>query len=548
MPTTGSKQADENTPLLKVESTTKKQSLPLKQLAILAFCRIADPICLTSIFAYLPQMIRSFGVAESDIGFWAGIISASLAICQSFTGVVWGRLSDRIGRKPSIIIGLISMTASIVLFGFSNSILLAIFARGCTGLTGNVGILRTIVAELVPDPDLKLQALGLLPLAWNIGTISGPALGGFLSEPARKYPSLFKEGGFFDKYPFLLPNLFIAGLTASACLLAILFLDETLDERKHLYDPGRELGKKIESLFGFSCSEEHTKDSSYFYTDVIANDEECLPKPTDNDCYEPIEAKAPLPLSEILTPQSRDLVILFFIAGLHRVTAEQLLSLFFATHVHNKSDPIRLPFHLPGGFGLTSSQIGLIFAAAGAIEIIIQLFIYAPLARRYGNKKLLVIAAIADPITYFVIPYLLALYDPPSLTGSDSGTNNFICYTAWAFIIFVICANSVLGLNSVVIMVTDSASSPRALSTLNGFATSVVAIGIAIGPSAFGFLYSVGQKAEWTTIPWAGLTIVSSAMWIWIPKVKDRKDWAIEVEGENTDQECAEIGTQTPHT
>ncbi|KAJ6262568.1 Major facilitator superfamily multidrug transporter [Drechslerella dactyloides] len=416
------------------------------------------------------------------------------------------------------------MTASIVLFGFANSIFIAIVARGCIGLTGNVGILRTIVAELVPDPDLKLQALGLLPMAWNIGTISGPALGGLLSEPAQKYPSLFQKDGFFDRHPFVLPNLFIASLTTVACILAILFLDETLEERKDLYDPGRELGKRIELFFGFSCSELRAEESPQLCTNAAAIDEEAIPKQPKNNCDEYRKTNKALSLSEILTPQSVYLVILFFIAGLHRVTAEQLLSLFLATRVHNKSNPIRLPFHIPGGFGLNSSQIGLIFAASGAVEILIQVFIYAPMARKYGNRRLLVIAAITDPIVYLIIPYLLALYDPPCPTDGGGGSSNLICYTVWALILVMVCANSVLGLNSVVIMVTDSANSPKALSTLNGFATSVVSVGIAIGPTTFGFLYSVGQKSEWTTIPWVGLAIVASAMWIWIPKLKDRKD------------------------
>ncbi|KAF3906037.1 hypothetical protein ABW21_db0206394 [Orbilia brochopaga] len=409
-----------------------------------------------------------------------------------------------------------------------------------------MGILRTIVAELVPDPDLKLQALGFLPLAWNIGTISGPALGGLLSEPVRKYPTWFQEGGIFDERPFLLPNLFIAALTVTACLLAILFLDETLDERRHLCDPGRKIGRNIESFFNFSCSEPQTKGISHSYNSTITTDEECSPNLTNRNRHEAAQANAPLPLSQILTQQSRDLVILFTLSSLHRITAEQLLSLFFATHIHDRSDPIRLPFHIPGGFGLTSSQIGLIFAAAGVIEILIQLFVYAPLARRYGNKKLLVLAALADPITYFVIPYLLALYNPPDLASghSTNDNNNLVCYTAWALVILMISSNSVLGLNSVVIMVTNSASSPRALSTLNGFATSVAAIGVAIGPSTFGFLYSVGQKSEWTTIPWVGMAVVSAAMWLWIPNVKDRRDWVVEVDNGSPDQECVESGNR----
>ncbi|KAF3141708.1 hypothetical protein TWF703_001730 [Orbilia oligospora] len=492
MPTT-IRTEDETSPLLRKETVKKGPRLPLKQLSILALCRVADPICMTSVFSYLPQMIRSFGVSENEIGVWAGVISASLALC-----------------KPSILLGLVAMMASTIAFGFSTSITMAIVTRCLIGLTGNVGILRTVAAELAPDPDLKLQALGILPLAWNLGTITGPAIGGFLSEPAQKYPSLFPPGGFFDKSPWALPNLLIALMIFTGGFLAFLFLDETLGSKQRRYDPGRAMGKKIESFFGLSFSEQDS-------TSGLAHDVESHPKQAA-DNYAGANPNIPPTWSEVLTPQSKYLVVLFFISALHRVTAEQLFSLFFATRGHSSKNPIRLPFHLPGGFGLNSSQLGLLFAALGVVEILTQLFIFAPMARKYGNRALLCIAALADPILYFAIPYTLALYEKHAGLGG-----NWVCYTTIAVILMLCSMNSVLGLNSVVILVTDSASSARALATLNGFATSVAAFGVAIGPSTFGWLYTVGQKSEWSTIPWVGLALVASSMWIWIPKVKVRE-------------------------
>ncbi|KAK6335016.1 hypothetical protein TWF718_010458 [Orbilia javanica] len=510
MPKNAQRTVDETSPLLRKEELgEEKPRLPLKQLCILALCRLADPICMTSVFSYLPQMLRGFGVKENEIGAWAGIISASLAFCQCVTAIAWGQLSDRIGRKPSIIIGLIVMMVSTIAFGFSQSVAMAIISRCCIGLAGNVGILRTVAAEIAPHPDMKLQALGILPLAWNIGTISGPAIGGFLSEPAQKYPAFFPPGGFFDRNPWLLPNLIIALMIASGGVLALLFLDETLESLQGKRDPGRELGKKIESFLGINFSEQRA--TTRLPTDVESNPKHAADSYAD-------APDTPLSWSEVLTPQSTYLVILFFISAIHRVTAEQLFSLFFATRIHSKENPIRLPFHLPGGFGLDSSQLGLIFAGLGVVEILTQLLIFAPAARKYGNRALMCVAGAADPILYFIIPYTLALYNKGA--GFEG---NILCYSTVAIILMLCSVNSVLGLNSVVILVTDSASSPRALATLNGFATSVVSLGVAIGPSAFGWLYTVGQESEWSTIPWVGLTLVASAMWIWIPKVKPRE-------------------------
>lgn len=89
-------------------------------------------------------------------------------------------------------------------------------SRALLGLmNGNVGIIRTMVAEMVPEKELQPRAFSVMPLVWTIGTIFGPAFGGSLARPADKHPQIFGNSEFWKKYPFLLPNL------ASACLFVI---------------------------------------------------------------------------------------------------------------------------------------------------------------------------------------------------------------------------------------------------------------------------------------------------------------------------------------
>lgn len=96
-------------------------------------------------------MIESFGVAEDDIAWWAGWTSATFSICQGFTGIPWGAASDKFGRKPIILIGLGNTMITMLIWGMSTSLPMAILARALQGLgNGNVGILRTAVAELCP--------------------------------------------------------------------------------------------------------------------------------------------------------------------------------------------------------------------------------------------------------------------------------------------------------------------------------------------------------------------------------------------------------------
>lgn len=153
----------------------KLPELPVQQLFILSLCRLADPISFSSVFPYLPEMIESFNVPKNKVGRWAGLTSAVFSLSQAVTGIFWGRAADRFGRKPVILAGMVCVMSSGLLFGFSQNLAMAIMARSFAGASnGNVGILRTTVAELVPQRELQPRAFSVMPLMWTIGSIFGP--------------------------------------------------------------------------------------------------------------------------------------------------------------------------------------------------------------------------------------------------------------------------------------------------------------------------------------------------------------------------------------
>ena len=133
-------------------------------------------------------MVKSFGVAENEIGKWAGLCAAVFSICQyiaasssqthaeplstgqAVMGIPWGRFSDIYGRKPAILLGLLSTMLTQLMWGFSKSLPTAIVARALAGAgNGNVGIIRTVVAEMVPYKELQPRAFSIMPLVWNVG-------------------------------------------------------------------------------------------------------------------------------------------------------------------------------------------------------------------------------------------------------------------------------------------------------------------------------------------------------------------------------------------
>lgn len=191
-------------------------------------------------------MIESFGIPKLDVARWAGLTSAAFSLSQGFTGLAWGAASDKFGRKPMILIGLFNTMVTMLLWGFSTNMTMAITARTLAGLgNGNVGILRTTVAELCPWKELQPRAFSIMPLVYTIGSVFGPTLGGALSNPFRIRPGEPHGNSLLEKYPYCLPNLVACAFFFIGIVTGWLFLKESLAAKKHERDYGLILGAKI---------------------------------------------------------------------------------------------------------------------------------------------------------------------------------------------------------------------------------------------------------------------------------------------------------------
>ena len=205
-----------------------------------------------SIFPYAYRMIESFNLTqdETQISIYAGTLITAFAFAEFSTGMLWGRVSDSIGRKPVLIMGLFGTALSMISFGFARTLPGAILARALGGLlNGNVGVLQTTVAELVTKKEHQPRAYSIMPFVWSVGSIIGPAMGGALAMPCDSYPSLFSRGSLWDTYPFLLPNLMCVFVLTLGIINGFLFLEETHADKKGAPDLGLELGKLLLKKF-----------------------------------------------------------------------------------------------------------------------------------------------------------------------------------------------------------------------------------------------------------------------------------------------------------
>lgn len=78
-------------------------------------------------------------------------------------------------------------------------------------------------------------------------SIIGPVIGGALARPCIFYPTIFRPGSIWDRFPYLLPNLFSAAAVCCGLIVGILFLEETHSEKRKQRDRGLELGRKLAS-------------------------------------------------------------------------------------------------------------------------------------------------------------------------------------------------------------------------------------------------------------------------------------------------------------
>ncbi|OWP04826.1 hypothetical protein B2J93_4108 [Marssonina coronariae] len=443
--------------------------------------------------------------------------SAAFSLSQCLTAVLWGRASDRYGRKPTILTGLTLTLTSCIIWGMSTSLPMAIIARSFAGgCNGNVGIIRTMVAEMVPQKELQPRAFSIMPLVWTLGSIFGPSFGGFFAKPAENFPGLFGRSKFLMKFPFALPNLVAGVLFLIGITTGFLFLAETLETKRHSKDYGRVLGAKLTTAIRSApCIRKHKpyRRPSTSYSESAAS----LLRPTsagsDSFNYGSLNSKttpkAALPrptLNEVFTRQSVINLTAYTFLALHSIAYDQLLPVF----LHNPrqvptSTNTSLPFKFSGGFGLGSSKIGVLFTMYGFVGCFIQFLVFPPTARKFGILNCFKCCAIAFPLVYIVTPYTALL--------QDSNVQQ-----ATIFAVLIIKSFAVIfAFPCSIILLTNSAVSLRILGTLNGFAVSISAVGRAIGPALGGAAFTWGLERGYVVTPYFLLALISTigAIPIW---------------------------------
>ncbi|KAL8289976.1 hypothetical protein RQP46_002915 [Phenoliferia psychrophenolica] len=430
--------------------------------------RFAEPISFSLIYPFVNHMLEDLKVTDDPkrIGYYAGIIEGLFALCTFCTVLAWGRLSDRIGRKPVLCIGLMGVALSNILFGISTSFPMMVVAR-CLGgaLNGNVAVIKSTLGEITDDSN-QGRAFSFLPLAWSLGSIIGPIIGGYLSNPATNYPAVFGHIQFFISYPYALPCLIGALFPLAGTLAGFFMLEETLPARHH---PSEAFLARTSTTIPVRVP-----------TPAQSGTSTPIPNPTSSDS-EPLK---PPPISDLWTPPVIRVLFVYAFLALETVALDAVLILFCYTRVSL------------GGLGWHEADIGKALSFAGVCTVVTQLALFPPLQRRLGTALMYKSLMALWPVVFCFFPIMSYLAHKDNANGRGSER---VWPVMIMFLLIKSTANMCYGCN--MLAVTSAAPSRRLLGTLNGVAQMCSSLMRAFGPigasSLFAFSISSHVAGGW---------------------------------------------------
>ena len=158
------------------------RSRPLLALFLIVF---VDVLAFTLVLPYLPFYAEHFGASATEVG----LLITVFAVCQFLAGPVLGALSDRVGRKPVLLISQIGTFWGFVVLALAQQLWMVYLARVIDGVTaGNITVAQAAMAD-VTKPKERAKAFSMIGVAFGLGFFVGPAIAGFLSRYGFQAPA-----------------------------------------------------------------------------------------------------------------------------------------------------------------------------------------------------------------------------------------------------------------------------------------------------------------------------------------------------------------------
>ncbi len=199
-----------------------------KKLIIIYLIIFTEVLGFSMVIPVLPFLGLSLGLDYTQIG----LVSSVFSISQLISSPIFGKLSDRYGRKPILLISQTSTFFGFVLLGLANSVWILVLARLVDGLLGsNMTVSQAYISD-VTDEESRTKAYGRSSAVFGAGLIFGPLIGGLLSPEG--YSPLLEA--LLPPVSYAAPMFLAAGISFLSIVLVILILPESLVDKKDRFN------------------------------------------------------------------------------------------------------------------------------------------------------------------------------------------------------------------------------------------------------------------------------------------------------------------------
>jgi MFS transporter, DHA1 family, tetracycline resistance protein len=301
-----------------VESRRPGGRLKGSPIAILFMAVLVDMLGFGIVIPVLPFYALEMGASAVEVT----LLIASYSAMQMAATPIWGRVSDRRGRRPLIIAGLFASAVSYLIFGLANTMVLLLVSRLAAGAAGGtISVAHAYVADTTTAQD-RAHGMGLIGAAAGLGVMLGPAIGGFFSQ--------FSLGA---------PGYVAATLCALNGIAAVFLLPESRTKERR---EAKRVGQAA-TLRGWA------------------------------------RAMTSFPLS---------LLLAVYFLGITSFTAmTALLALYFERV-----------------FGIGAAEMGIMFAIAGGVTVVVRGVVLGRLVRRFGEIATVRAGAVSLGLAFVLLP------------------------------------------------------------------------------------------------------------------------------------------------
>ncbi len=194
---------------------------------------LIDLIGFGIVLPLLPFYASQFHASPIAIGFLYSVYS----FAQLIFSPIWGSYSDRVGRRPIMLMSTLGASAAYLIFAFSHSLGILFFSRLLAGIMGgNISTAQAYVADVTTHED-RAKGMGLIGAAFGIGFVLGPAISTFLIHPSfhgfLNHIGLVSVFNWMSQNKYAAPGLFASLLSLTSFLLVLFKLPETVKKSEY---------------------------------------------------------------------------------------------------------------------------------------------------------------------------------------------------------------------------------------------------------------------------------------------------------------------------